>query len=75
MDIDSIKTQEHQGMQEFIENWFQSIMRPQERFLLQALLDLAINILLVPHIHSIVQVQFFYLDKRLLSILMRECFL
>jgi hypothetical protein len=24
MDIDSIKTQEHQGMQEFIENWFQS---------------------------------------------------
>jgi hypothetical protein len=54
MDIDSIKTQEHQGMQEFIENWFQSIMRPQERFLLQVLLDLAINILLVPHIHSTV---------------------
>ena len=72
MDIDSIKTQEHQGIQEFIENWFQSIMRPQERFLLQVLLDLAINILLVPHIHSTVQVQLFYLDIRLLSILMRE---
>ena len=72
MDNDSIENQEHQGMQYFIENWFQSIMRPQERFLLQTLLDLEIDILLVPHIHSGVQVQFLYLDTRLFSILMRE---
>ena len=72
MDSDSIENKEHQGMQYFIENWFQSIMRPQKRFLLQSLLDLAIDILLVPHIHSEVQVQFLYLDMRLFSILMHE---
>ena len=72
MDNDSIENQEHQGMQDFMENWFQSIMRPQERFLLQSLLDLAIDILLVLHIHSEVQVQFLYLDMRLFSNLMHE---
>ena len=68
----TIDEQKVGGMNDFIEEWFQSISRPREGFLLYLFLGLDTSTLLVPHIHQVIQVQFSYLDTSLSFVLIRE---
>ena len=54
MQDDSINGQKEQGMENYNEEWFQSIVIPREIFLLQLYLVLDTSILLVPHIHQVI---------------------
>ena len=54
MQDDSINGQKEHGMENYNEEWFQSIVIPREIFLLQLFLVLDTSTLLVPHIHQVI---------------------
>ena len=71
MKYDSTEEQEQHGMQDYIEDWFQSIFKPENDFLPFFLVPDS-STLLVSYIYSAAQVQISHVDMSLLSILLRE---
>jgi hypothetical protein len=74
MQADNIDVQGSQGMKDYIEEWFQTIIRPRNHFLLQHFLASNQSYQLASHIQTTIKVHLPYLDMSLFLILLRTWF-